>query len=125
MLSGTNRPTPDQRSIDYDVQYSASETGPWDTHEHAGAGRRTTITGLQPETTYWVRIRASNDEGISDWSDSAQGITGQTPVSPVPPRYPFPRRLDSDAHPDSYHSDLDSDAHPDSYHGDLDSDAHP
>ena len=60
---------------DYDVQYSTSETGPWDTHDHTGNNRQTTIAGLQPETTYWVRVAASNGEGTSEWSESASAQT--------------------------------------------------
>ena len=39
------------------------------------SGTSTTITGLNPDTTYQVQVRAANDEGDSGWSASGSGTT--------------------------------------------------
>ena len=60
---------------DYDVQYSTAEDGPWEAHDHDGSDMQTSIENLERATDYWVRVRATNDEGTSDWSEPASGQT--------------------------------------------------
>ena len=69
---------------DYDVQYSVSANGPWLNADHEGTGTQATIEDLQSQTTYWVRVNASNDEGTSDWSDGAKRTTRQVAATPAP-----------------------------------------
>ena len=64
---------------DYDVQYRATG-GSFTDWSHIGPGLSTTITGLMPETSYEVQVRATNDEGTSDWSPSGNGTT----IRPAP-----------------------------------------
>ena len=66
---------------DYDVQYRAGTSGSWTSHTHDSAATSTTITGLTNGTTYQAQVRATNSEGSSGWSASAEG----TPVAPIPP----------------------------------------
>ena len=61
---------------DYDVQYRATG-GSFTDWSHIGPGLSTTITGLMPETSYEVQVRATNDEGTSDWSPSGNGTTSR------------------------------------------------
>ena len=60
----------------YDVQYRAcategcqGETGSWLEGPQDIATRSATISGLEEDTPFQVRVRASNDEGDSGWSD--------------------------------------------------------
>ena len=66
---------------DYDVEYKRSNTSSWTSHSFTGAGSTTSIDGLLPGTPYDFRVRATNDEGTSDWSDEALGIPHSLPVS--------------------------------------------
>ncbi len=66
---------------DYDVQYrEAGTTGSWSDGSHTGTDTSATITGLSANTSYDVQVRATNDEGTSDWSDSGSGATSTKPV---------------------------------------------
>ena len=67
----------------YDVEYRTGG-GAWESWTHAGTGTTTTITGLQPDTAYEVRVRGTNAEGDGDWSPAASGRTdaGQTDSPP-------------------------------------------
>ena len=71
---------------DYDVQYQ----------EGGGASPTTrpglalTLSDLKAGTVYEVQVRARNDEGTSDWSESGEGmtvtpLTVQMTASPPPP----------------------------------------
>ena len=60
---------------DYDVQYRIGSSGDFIPVMHDGTGLTTTLTGLIPNTTYEVQVRAKNDEGYSDWSASGNGTT--------------------------------------------------
>ena len=55
---------------DYDIRYRATGTGAWTTWPHTGTARTTTITGLTTNTTYELRVRATNPEGTSRWSST-------------------------------------------------------
>ena len=60
---------------DYDVQYREKGTGRFIDALHDGPGRTVTLSDLNAGTVYEVQVRASNDEGTSDWSESGEGMT--------------------------------------------------
>ena len=60
---------------DYDVQYREKRTGRFTDGGHEGPGLSLTIDDLEPGTAYEVQVRATNDEGTSDWSESGEGMT--------------------------------------------------
>ena len=52
----------------------------------AGA-RKSTLTGLRPDTGYSARVRAVNCVGAGPWGPSGGGVPVQTrPLPPAPPR---------------------------------------
>ena len=61
---------------DYDIQYREAG-GSFTDWPHIGPGLNTTIRGLMSETPYEVQVRATNDEGTSDWSPSGNGTTSR------------------------------------------------
>ena len=67
------------RITGYDVQYRAGNSGGFTDAGHSGAGTSITIPGLQPATEYQVQVRARNDEGDGQWSDSVSDQTGNSP----------------------------------------------
>ena len=71
---------------DYDVRYYAGSAPPhyardWieademGGHDHVGTATQATLAGLTKSTTYWVQVRASNDDGPGEWSDAAGATT--------------------------------------------------
>ena len=64
----------------YELQYQVEGTDPvdWIPETVTDTGNTATITGLESGTTYEVQVRASNDEGDSDWSSSGEGRTENT-----------------------------------------------
>ena len=75
---------------DYDVQYREKGTGRFTDGVHEGPGFSLTLDDLEPGTAYEVQVRATNDEGASDWSESGEGrtitpLTVQMTPSPPPP----------------------------------------
>ena len=60
---------------DYDVRYREKGTGRFTDGGHEGPGLSLTIEDLEPGTAYEVQVRATNDEGTSDWSESGEGMT--------------------------------------------------
>ena len=60
---------------DYDVRYREKGTGRFTDGGHEGPGLSLTIDDLEPGTAYEVQVRATNDEGTSDWSESGEGMT--------------------------------------------------
>ena len=60
---------------DYDVQYREKGTGRFIDGQHAGPGLSLTLDDLEPGTVYEVQVRATNDEGRSNWSESGEGMT--------------------------------------------------
>ncbi len=59
---------------DYDVQYRKG-TDNYAAWTHAGTATSTTITGLDPGTSYDVQVKAKNAEGDSAWSPAGSGST--------------------------------------------------
>ena len=69
----------------YDVGYGRNSSGPFTDWPHDN--RRivnTTITGLSAGTLYYVRVRARNPEGDSNWSETASFTTGGAVVNSDP-----------------------------------------
>ena len=64
----------------YELQYQVEGTDPvdWIPETVTDTGSTATITGLESGTTYEVQVKASNDEGSSDWSASGTGRTENT-----------------------------------------------
>ena len=60
---------------EYDVQYREKGTGRFIDGQHAGPGLSLTLDDLEPGTAYEVQVRATNDEGTSNWSESGEGMT--------------------------------------------------
>ena len=60
---------------DYDVQYREKGTGRFTNGGHDGPGLSLTLDDLDPGTVYEVQVRATNDEGTGDWSESGEGMT--------------------------------------------------
>ena len=58
---------------DYDLRYR--ESGRFTDWAHDGTGTATSIRGLTQNSRYEVQVRATNDEGTSDWSPSVHGTT--------------------------------------------------
>ena len=67
---------------DYDVQYRVKDSGDFLPWPYSGAELDATITGLERDTAYEVQVRATNDEGTSDWSPSGQATTHN--AAPLP-----------------------------------------
>ena len=69
--------------IDYDVEYRQGSSGSFSSRSHFGTLRSATITGLSASTLYEVRVRASNAEGTSVWSQTASFTTGSSTPPPA------------------------------------------
>ena len=61
--------------MDYDVRYREGSRGGFTDAQHMGPGLSLTLDDLEPGTAYEVQVRATNDEGTSDWSDPGEGMT--------------------------------------------------
>ena len=68
---------------DYYVQYSVGGSGSFIDWSHSGNGTNTTITDLDADTFYDVRVLARNAEGDSGWSPVSSATT--LPDQPPPP----------------------------------------
>ena len=64
---------------DYDVQYREGTTGTFKDGPQTVTAKTATISGLKPNTSYQVRVRATNDEGTGPWSDAGTGKTDYQP----------------------------------------------
>ena len=63
----------------YDVQYRAGTSGTWIDGPEDVTGTIATITSLATDTAYQARVRATNAEGDSGWSDPpGSGLTNST-----------------------------------------------
>ena len=60
---------------EYDVQYREKGTGRFIDGQHEGPGLSLMLDALEPGTVYEVQVRATNDEGRSNWSESGEGMT--------------------------------------------------
>lgn len=67
----------------YEVRYrrldaivSPSEPENWQVHPHGTLTTTTTITGLDPDTSYLVQVRAVSSNGPGEWSFEAPLVTG-------------------------------------------------
>ena len=60
---------------DYDVRYREGGSGGFIDGGHEGPGLSLTLDDLEAGTAYEVQVRATNDEGTSDWSGSGEGMT--------------------------------------------------
>ena len=81
-VSWSKRPDQGRPAItDYDVRHcegaEADCTSGTDftAHHHTGPSSSTTLSGLSEGTRYQVQVRATNDEGTSDWSPSGSSTT--------------------------------------------------
>ncbi len=62
--------------VGYDVQYrQADPAGGWSGWPHTGTTRRTTISGLDSNTRYQVRVRAIGRAGAGEWSQPLVATT--------------------------------------------------
>ena len=69
---------------DYDVEYRRPGAAGWSAWEHGDAATSATVTGLEADTDYEARVRASNAEGAGPWSAAGRGRTefeGSAPVA--------------------------------------------
>ena len=60
---------------DYGVRYRKKGPGRFIDAQHMGPGLSLTLDDLEPGTAYEVQVRATNDEGTSDWSEPGEGMT--------------------------------------------------
>ena len=60
---------------DYDVRYREGSRGGFTDAQHMGPRLSLTLDDLEPGTAYEVQVRATNDEGTSDWSEPGEGMT--------------------------------------------------
>ncbi|MDE2897553.1 MAG: fibronectin type III domain-containing protein, partial [Chloroflexota bacterium] len=66
-------------------------------HPFISTATQTTITGLTPETTYQVQVRAVNADSPSAWSPTAEGATAANNVPPEFARLATPRSVPENA----------------------------
>ena len=66
----------------YDLQYRQGTSGSFTSGPQNVTATTTTIPNLSTNTSYQVQVRATNDEGDSQWSPSGTGSTGSLPVTP-------------------------------------------
>ena len=67
----------------YDLRYRAQGDTDWQSDSSTATGA--VITGLASGTTYEVQVRAINDEGKSEWSESGDGATEKPNAAPTFP----------------------------------------
>ena len=76
-------PTNTGPAIDtYDLRYREGTSGPWTSGPQDRTGTGTSIGSLDAGTAYRVQVRATNDEGDSNWSPSGTGTTN-APATPT------------------------------------------
>ena len=69
----------------YDLQYRAGSTGDFSNGPQDQTGSSAAIGNLTADTSYEVRVRATNAEGDGVWSPSGTGTTGRTTITTDPP----------------------------------------
>ena len=67
----------------YDLQYRQGTSGNWTDGPQDETGLSATISGLDADSAYQVQVRATNDEGNSDWSTEGTGSTNAPPAPAV------------------------------------------
>ena len=65
----------------YDVEYSTDDKATWTSAATNQAGTSYTLSNADTTKTYVIRVRAVNDAGESDWTDS----DSVSPAAPQPP----------------------------------------
>ena len=79
-----NAPTNTGPDIDdYDLRYRQGTSGGWTNGPQNVTGTSTAIGSLTANMSYQVQVRATSDEGNSNWSQSGTGSTG-TPTNNAP-----------------------------------------
>ncbi len=72
----------------YVVRYWAGGPGiKWKQAAVGGGDTETTISGLEADTEYEVQVRADNDEGEGNWSETGTGSTFATQPVNAPPEF--------------------------------------
>ena len=69
----------------YALQYDEPPTNTWIGITDQTTETMMTITGLMANTEYRVRVRASNREQLSDWSDASDAVRTNAVDIPIPP----------------------------------------
>ena len=69
--------------VAFDIQIREEGTTEWVDAQFEVEDTSAVVTGLNASTTYEVRVRATNDEGDSDWSQSASGTTNKENRAPA------------------------------------------
>ena len=67
-------------NVNYEVQYRAGRMGNFMPWSQGNTDLTATISGLSESTNYEIRVRATNQEGSSDWSEVGMGRTNSPPV---------------------------------------------
>ncbi len=67
---------------DYDVQYRQADSDVFTDANYDGTERRVRLTGLFSTTSYAIQVRATNEEGVSEWSESSEWKTSELKVIP-------------------------------------------
>ena len=85
-VSWTEPSNPGRPDIEsYDLQYRAGSTGDFSNGPQDQTGSSAAIGNLTADTSYEVRVRATNAEGDGVWSPSGTGTTGRTTITTDPP----------------------------------------
>ena len=72
----------------YDLRYQKATETAWTNGPQDVTATSTTIASLDADTAYRVQVRATNDEGDSQWSLSGTGSTNAPPAQPAAPTVP-------------------------------------
>ena len=88
----TNKPTIDGYDVEYSLRTAVAvgaTPATWGAAVITDAGLVLThdITGLTPDSTYRVRVRAKNAEGISGWSSYDTGVPTEPPPTNMAPSF--------------------------------------
>ena len=76
--------------LDYDVWYDeASGTDVFKEFASGVSGTDYTATGLTQGLEYTFKVRARNDYGYGEFSNSVSVLAAQTPATPIPPQTQF------------------------------------
>ena len=85
-VSWTEPSNPGRPDIDsYDLQYRVGSNGGFSNGPQDETGSSAAIGNLTADTSYEVRVRATNAEGDGVWSPSGTGTTGTTTITTDPP----------------------------------------